>query len=311
MTSQVLQDRQRKRRNRIIFLVGHYAILLLFAFIFAFPLLFMLMSSLKNDTAIFEDVRSLRAFLPVGEISLENYRLVFGRSPFWLYFKDSLIITLVTVLAGLLINSMAAFALSRLRWKGQVVVLAAIIATLIIPFDAIAIPLLFMTSQLPWLDIGLSGVTLERSWLNTLHVQIVPFIASAFSIFLFYQFFLDIPKEIDEAARVDGASPWRNLLGPHHAPLPPGLRHGRHPAISGNVERLPVAHHRRVRLGREADHARHPAVFRTHSRVGADHGLCVAHYRAYPRSVSALPGLVHPFNRLERGEGVAPTPTLE
>lgn len=205
----VTQARRQKRQARIVSLIFTYALLILFAVIFAFPLLFMLMSSLKPDEAIFADVRSLRAFLPVGEVSLENFRLVFGRSPFWLYFRNSLIITGVTVIAGLLINSMAAFALSRLRWRGQAVVLAAIIGTLIIPFEAIAIPLLFMTSQLPWLDIGLSGVTLERSWLNTMHVQIVPFIASAFSIFLFYQFFLDVPKEIDEAATVDGASPWR------------------------------------------------------------------------------------------------------
>lgn len=205
----VTQAKRQKRQAKIVSLIFTYALLILFAVIFAFPLLFMLMSSLKPDEAIFADVRSIRAFLPVGEISLENFRLVFGRSPFWLYFRNSLIITGVTVIAGLLINSMAAFALSRLRWRGQAVVLAAIIGTLIIPFEAIAIPLLFMTSQLPWLDIGLGGVTLERSWLNTMHVQIVPFIASAFSIFLFYQFFLDIPKEIDEAATVDGASPWR------------------------------------------------------------------------------------------------------
>lgn len=205
----VTQARRQKRQAKVVSLIFTYALLILFAIIFAFPLLFMLMSSLKTDAAIFADVRSIRAFLPVGEISLENFRMVFGRSPFWLYFRNSLIITGVTVIAGLLINSMAAFALSRLRWRGQAVVLAAIIGTLIIPFEAIAIPLLFMTSQLPWLDIGLSGVALERSWLNTMHVQVVPFIASAFSIFLFYQFFLDIPKEIDEAATVDGASPWR------------------------------------------------------------------------------------------------------
>jgi multiple sugar transport system permease protein len=200
---------RQKRQAKIISLIFTYALLILFAMIFAFPLLFMLMSSLKTDAAIFADVRSVRAFLPVGEISLENFRLVFERSPFWLYFRNSLLITGITVIAGLLINSMAAYALSRLRWRGQAVVLAAIIGTLIIPFEAIAIPLLFMTSQLPWLDIGLSGITLERSWLNTMHVQIIPFIASAFSIFLFYQFFLDIPKEIDEAATVDGATPWR------------------------------------------------------------------------------------------------------
>ncbi len=80
--------------------------------------------------------------------------------------------------------------------------LTLIIATLIIPFETIAIPLLLIVSRLPW--IGLNG--LEWGWLNTYHVQIIPFVAGAFSIFLFVQFFKSLPPELIEAARMDGAS---------------------------------------------------------------------------------------------------------
>ncbi len=82
------------------------------------------------------------------------------------------------------------------------VVLAIAIATCIIPFEAIAIPLLLIVNSLPW--IGADG--LQIGWLNSLHVQIIPFLVSAFQIFLFYQFFRDLPAELVQAARIDGAS---------------------------------------------------------------------------------------------------------
>ena len=118
------------------------------------------------------------------------------------FIANSVFVTTVTVLLGLLINSMAGFSLGCMRWKGQGVVLALIIATLIIPFETIAIPLLLIVSRLPW--IGLDG--LHWGWLNTYHVQIIPFVAGAFSIFLFVQFFKSLPPELIEAARIDGAT---------------------------------------------------------------------------------------------------------
>ncbi len=186
------------------------------AIIFLYPLVFMLMSSLKPRIQILSDLRSLRGLLPVGDISLDNYRSVFGLENFLLYFRNSLVIAVVQVALSLLINSMAAFALSRLRWRGQGFVLAALIATLIIPGEAVVIPLLLLVSRLPWLEFGPDGFILARTWIDTLRVQIVPFLADVGSIFLFYQFFLDIPKELDEAAVIDGASPlqiyWRIIL---------------------------------------------------------------------------------------------------
>jgi multiple sugar transport system permease protein len=116
---------------------------------------------------------------------------------------------------------MAAYALSRLRWRGKVVVLSLIVATLVIPGDTVVIPLLLLVSKLPGLSFE-GGLQLTQGWLNTYHVQIIPFIAGAFSIFLFYQFFQDIPRELDEAALIDGANRWqiyRHVIVPISGPV--------------------------------------------------------------------------------------------
>jgi multiple sugar transport system permease protein len=172
---------------------------------FAFPIVFMLISSFKPDAQIFADLTSIKAILPVGDISLDNYRGVFDRVPAERLLFNSVLISLVTVALGILINSMAAFALSRMRWRGRRVVLAAIIATLIVPFETFALPLVWWVNKLPWLEIHGFHLTLTSGWLDTYHVQILPFVANAFSIYLFYQYFGSIPVELDEAARMDGA----------------------------------------------------------------------------------------------------------
>src|SRR3712207_6249735 len=102
------------------------------------------------------------------------------------------------------------------------VVFALVIATLILPFETIALPLVFWVSKLPW--IGFDGVVprFEGGWLNSYHVQILPFVANAFSIFLFAQYFSSIPKSLDEAARVDGAgwfTIYRKLIVPLSGPV--------------------------------------------------------------------------------------------
>ncbi|WP_427916115.1 carbohydrate ABC transporter permease [Sinomonas halotolerans] len=165
----------------------------------------MFVSSLKPDTQIFGDMGSLAAFLPVGHLSFENYAAVFDRVPAARFLLNSVGISAVTVVLGVLVNSMAAFALSRMRVRGKGVVLTLVIATLIVPFETLALPLVWWVNQLPWLTANGFSLELTTGWLDTYHVQIVPFIANAFSIYLFHQYFESIPKELDEAARMDGA----------------------------------------------------------------------------------------------------------
>jgi multiple sugar transport system permease protein len=188
--------------NQGLRLATRYAVLTLIAVIFIFPLVFMLMSSLKPDQQLLQDTSSLRAFLPVGDISLQNYAAAFDRAPVGLFVMNSVIVTGVTVVLSLAICSAAAFAFVFLNWRGRDLLLTLILATLIVPFETIAIPLLLIASKLPW--IGLDGVT--WGWLNSYRVQIVPFIADGLTIYLFVQYFKDLPGELIEAARVEGAS---------------------------------------------------------------------------------------------------------
>lgn len=195
-----------------------YGLLSLLALIFLFPIVFMLVSSLKPTAQLLTDSASLRAFLPIGDISFNNYTAAFVRVPTLRFISNSVIVTAITVVLGLIVNSLAGFALACMRWKGQGLVLTMIIATLIVPFETIAIPLLLIVSRLP--TIGLHGIT--WGWLNTYEVQIIPFVASAFSIFLFVQFFKSLPPELIEAARMDGAN-WlqiyRSVIMPISGPV--------------------------------------------------------------------------------------------
>jgi multiple sugar transport system permease protein len=195
----------RVRRRPRVTVLG-YAARIGFAIVFAFPLVFMFVSSLKPDLQIFGDLASVAAFLPVGNISLDNYAAVFDRVPAARFLVNSIGVSVVTVVLGLFVNSLAAFALSRMRVPFKSAILTAIIATLIIPFETLALPLVWWVNQLPSFGLDAFGFYFSKGWLDTYQVQIIPFIANAFSVFLFHQYFQSIPRELDEAARVDGAS---------------------------------------------------------------------------------------------------------
>ena len=194
-----------ERRRAVVVTILRSALVLFFAL----PIVFMLVSSLKPDLQIFADLDSPRAFLPVGDVSLENYVGVFDRVPFARFILNSVVISGVTVALGILVNSMAAFALSRMHWRGKGVVLALIIATLVVPFETFALPLVWWVNKLPWIVVQDFVPLYSVGWLDTYRVQILPFVANAFAIYLFYSYFQSIPKDLDEAARVDGAGWFR------------------------------------------------------------------------------------------------------
>lgn len=202
----------RKRIGRIL----TYLMMTVLAVFFLFPIVFMLVSSIKNvESQVTADVSSLYAFIPRGDLGLTNYFDVFAQLEFGRLMLNSTFIMVVTVVSGLLINSMIAYALARLRFGGRNLLLGVVVALIIVPFEAVAVPLLLLVNRLPWFG-GAS------TWLDSYHVQIIPFIADAFSIFLFYQFFINIPKDFEEAALVDGASRFRiywNIILPLSRPI--------------------------------------------------------------------------------------------
>ena len=179
-----------------------YLLLVWIAFLFVFPVVFMVVSSLKPHLQLLQDSASARAFLPVGDISFDNYAAAFDRAPILRFVFNSILVTATTLALSLFFCSMAAFSFVFLKWRGRALVLSIILATFIVPFETIAVPLLMVVNMLPW--IGLEGFTI--GWLNSYHVQIIPWVADALTIFLFVQYFKDLPKELIEASRIDGAS---------------------------------------------------------------------------------------------------------
>lgn len=190
----IVRSRSRSLTTRII----EYALLGFFAVLFFAPIYYLIVGSLRPGDQVLTGVRG---FFPT-ELSFENYLDVFQRfsnstTGYLVQFiAVSVIVTGVVVVGGLLVNSLAGYALARMRWKGRSFVLLLVTVLTIIPFEAVALPLYYM----------LNGSR------NTIFIQAVPFIASAFSIFLFYTFFLGIPHEIEEAARLDGAGPFRTFF---------------------------------------------------------------------------------------------------
>lgn len=171
-----------------------YSILIGAALIFLIPIGTMLAGSLKSDDLVLMEAGTLRGYFPM-EANLQNYRDVLERVPFLRYLFNSVFITCAIVISGLLVNSLAGYAFARMQWRGRDSLLLAVIALMIIPLEAIAVPLFYQVTLFGWRD--------------TYLVQIVPFIANAFSIYLFYTFFLGLPRELEEAARIDGAGAWR------------------------------------------------------------------------------------------------------
>lgn len=175
-----------------------YAVMTIAALFFLFPLVYMVMSSFKADEAVLSSASSLEAFSPAPSVGLDNYADAIERASLLRVFVNSVIISTSIVVVGLIVNSTFGYALARLRFPGRGVAITLVVALIIIPFEALAVPLLYITAELGWLD--------------TYHVQILPFIANPLFVYLFYTFFLNVPMALIEAARIDGAGPVRTFV---------------------------------------------------------------------------------------------------
>ncbi len=277
---------------------------ILFAAVAAFPIVFMLVSSLKPDPQIFGDMSSVAAFLPVGNISFDNYAAVFDRVPAARFLINSIGISAVTVVLGIFINSLCAFALSRMEVRGKRVVFTVILATLIVPFQTLALPLVWWVNQLPYFELNGFSLEISKGWLDTYQVQIIPFIANAFSIYLYHQYFESIPKELDEAARIDGAG-WFKIYRQVVMPLAgPGHRHRRDPDVPAGLELLPVAAHGGPVRGAPPGHDRHPVLLPAQRLLGRSDGVRLPHHGSRGGPLHRLPALVHQQHRLQRRQGL-------
>ncbi len=175
-------------------------LLLLLALAMLVPLLWLVSTSLKGPA---ENIFTSPPALLPSQPSFEAYGRLFRDNPMLSYLLNSTIVSGLAVIANLVFCSLAAYPLARMRFAGRGLVLALVVATILIPFQVVMIPLYLLMVQ-----VGLR---------NTLWALIIPQAATAFGIFLLRQSFLGVPVELEEAARSDGCSPigeWWNVMLP-------------------------------------------------------------------------------------------------
>jgi multiple sugar transport system permease protein len=166
------------------------------------PLLWMLSSSFKTRREAY-----LMNLIPDNP-TFDNYRYVFTQVPFARYMFNSFFISATVTVLALFFHSMAAYALARLRFPGRELIFSLIFSTLLVSLPVILVPLFILVRALGLLD-SYGGL-------------IIPAIFNAFGIFLLRQFYLGIPRELEEAAIVDGAGYWRvywNIILPLSRPI--------------------------------------------------------------------------------------------
>lgn len=177
-----------------------YGLLGAIALITLFPLLWLLSTALKSPT---ENIFATPPQLLPDHPTLQNFVTVWQDNPFGQYLFNSTLVAVVSVILNLIFCALAAYPLARLSFIGREWIFMAIVATIMIPFQIVMIPLYVLTVQL--------GLT--NSYLG----MIFPGIASAFGIFLLRQAFIGVPKEMEEAARMDGCSElglWWHIMLP-------------------------------------------------------------------------------------------------
>lgn len=185
-------------------LLGNYTLLIVLGFLFALPFLYTLYTSLVT----MQDVNKLTIF---PHWTLANYKLFFTNPaynvPKWLF--NTIVMTSIVIVGNLIINPMAAFALARLEFGGKKAIYWIVVATMMVPYQMILIPVYVNVAHLGWLN-SFTGLT-------------VPFLYQCLYIFMLRQFFIGVPGEFIEAARMDGLTKmgafWRIVYPLARSPL--------------------------------------------------------------------------------------------
>ena len=179
----------RKKKVQTIIL---YVVLILIAVLVIFPVLWAISASLRSDQELFAYMKptTWRTFIPV-ELTAEAYRRIFEEYDFLRPLLNSLYVCVITVILGCIVNGIAAFAFAKFKFRFKNIIYTVIVISFMIPFDTIVLPLYRIVYNM-----GLR---------NTYTGLILPCVANGLVLFLLVQFFKDIPDEIIEAARVDGA----------------------------------------------------------------------------------------------------------
>jgi multiple sugar transport system permease protein len=178
------------RRRRFLTAVANHAVLMTLATIFLTPLIFVTLTSLMTTE------QALTTELWPRPFRWSNFADVFDTIPVLRYTANTMTVAILSTVGVVLSSIPVAYALSRLRWRGRDAAFVIVLATIMLPYQATIVPLYVLFAR--------------YGWIPSFKPLIVPlFFGDAFSIFLLRQFFLTIPTELSDAARVDGASEWQ------------------------------------------------------------------------------------------------------
>ncbi len=185
--------RRRRFWRRIGRLWGHLALIPL-SIVYMIPFFWMLSTALKTD-------RQVMVWPPVwipNPIAWDNFPRAIAFFPFWRFLANTLTIAVLAMLGILISSSLVAYSLARIRWPGRDLLFGITVATMMLPYQVTIIPLFVQFTRF--------------KWINTYLPLIVPaWFGGAFYIFLLRQFFMTIPQELSDAARIDGASEFRTF----------------------------------------------------------------------------------------------------
>ncbi len=206
-----------KREARLP-LILTYIFLIIGAIVMIMPFVWMVSTSVKPDREIFGD--SIR-WIPT-ELDLQNYTDAFEQTNMPRLFVNTVAVTAVAVASQVLLGSMAGYAFARLHFRGKMLIFFVLLTTMMVPFEVLIIPVFLLIKFFPLAGgndiLGQGGTGL----INTLGGVMFPNFVSVFGVFLFRQFYLNFPKEIEEASIVDGCSRvgvyWRILI-PNSKPV--------------------------------------------------------------------------------------------
>jgi ABC-type glycerol-3-phosphate transport system permease component len=174
--------------------IGHlviYVTLTAAAIAVAYPLIFMVSGSFKPVA----ELTSLPPTVIPKVFTLDGYVTLLRDTSFLAWFGNSVVVAVIRVGLTIVVSAMAAFALAAYEFRFRRVVLLTVLASVLLPFEAIYLPLL--------------SIMIDLGWLNTYAAVTIPFLASGFAVFVLHQFMISLPGDLLDAARVDGASEWR------------------------------------------------------------------------------------------------------
>lgn len=193
---------------------GTHLVLVVGAVVMLLPFVWMLSTSLKPADQLFTVPPT---WLP-RPVQWDNYVKAMGAGNFGRYAVNSLLLGLANVVTNVLLSALAGYAFARLKFPGRNVLFVLVLATLMVPYQVTIIPLFVIVRHIPLFGgndlLGQGGI----GWINSYWGLIVPGAVGAFGIFLLRQFFLTLPVELEDAARIDGAGELR-IFGQIMLPL--------------------------------------------------------------------------------------------